>query len=483
MAIIYTYPRLSNPDGTELIVVSETKNQNATRLIALSDIAALVPSSAGGTVTSVTLDFNPLATGDTGLRLIGGITSQTITGAGTFDVGGTLFATHGGTGQSAYLTGDILYAPLAVSQTLSKLSIGAPGDILTVSAANIPSWVTPGGGAGTVTSVATTNTIGGGIGFAATPNPIIGAGSIGLTFSGAIGDIWYADSLTSVRKLPIGISTTTATGSVINQVLAVDPSGVNDVPAWTTKEILIQNAGADVETATTLIDFTGAGVTATNTGAGLVRVDIPGGGGGGVVEAEGIFTPILVTQGLNGAGTLEDLNGSLAGFSYLAQHGRYYIINKQVYIDFYISVELGIEPPAAQNTLGVSAYDVTGTTPATNVLGLQAIDALAANLNQTQTNNAGVDITEVFAFGGDPAKTGWNHAPQGGKLNKFYGDGVSSNKSVAWFHWLAQPVLGGDITANYNVTNPGTWFNPDSTPGLAKVNVIAGSLNPITIAL
>ena len=38
MAIIYTYPRLNNPDGTELIVVSETKNKNSTRLITLSGI-------------------------------------------------------------------------------------------------------------------------------------------------------------------------------------------------------------------------------------------------------------------------------------------------------------------------------------------------------------------------------------------------------------------------------------------------------------
>lgn len=38
MAIIYTYPRLNNPDGTELIVVSETKNKNSTRLITLAGI-------------------------------------------------------------------------------------------------------------------------------------------------------------------------------------------------------------------------------------------------------------------------------------------------------------------------------------------------------------------------------------------------------------------------------------------------------------
>ena len=47
MAIIYTYPRLTNPDGTELIVVSETKNQNATRLLSVADICAFCDESTG----------------------------------------------------------------------------------------------------------------------------------------------------------------------------------------------------------------------------------------------------------------------------------------------------------------------------------------------------------------------------------------------------------------------------------------------------
>lgn len=38
MAIIYTYPPVTDPDGTELIVVSETKNKNSTRLITLAGI-------------------------------------------------------------------------------------------------------------------------------------------------------------------------------------------------------------------------------------------------------------------------------------------------------------------------------------------------------------------------------------------------------------------------------------------------------------
>ena len=51
MAIIYTYPKLLNPDGTELIVVSETKNQNATRLLTLGDICDFCEGGNGSGCT------------------------------------------------------------------------------------------------------------------------------------------------------------------------------------------------------------------------------------------------------------------------------------------------------------------------------------------------------------------------------------------------------------------------------------------------
>ena len=52
MAIIYTYPKLTNPQGNELIVVSDVNNKNATRLITIADIASLVPGGGGGGCTS-----------------------------------------------------------------------------------------------------------------------------------------------------------------------------------------------------------------------------------------------------------------------------------------------------------------------------------------------------------------------------------------------------------------------------------------------
>lgn len=47
MAIIYTYPKLQDPQGNELIVVSDVNNKNATRLITIADIASLVPGGDG----------------------------------------------------------------------------------------------------------------------------------------------------------------------------------------------------------------------------------------------------------------------------------------------------------------------------------------------------------------------------------------------------------------------------------------------------
>jgi len=47
MAIIYTYPKLTNPLGNELIVVSDVNNKNATRLITIASIASLVPGGDG----------------------------------------------------------------------------------------------------------------------------------------------------------------------------------------------------------------------------------------------------------------------------------------------------------------------------------------------------------------------------------------------------------------------------------------------------
>lgn len=49
-------------------------------------------------------------------------------------------ATAGGTGQTTYTTGDVLYA--SGSAAISKLGIGTTGQLLSVSAGGVPEWAT-----------------------------------------------------------------------------------------------------------------------------------------------------------------------------------------------------------------------------------------------------------------------------------------------------------------------------------------------------
>ena len=176
MAIIYTYPPVTNPDGTELVVVSDTKNQNATRLMSIGQIAGLVPSSAGGTVTSVTLDFNSAivpAPSDTGLRVwdpsVGAFADRlTITTNGSFDIGGILNVNNGGTGleTSDYATGDMLYFD-PFNAELQTVPIGAASTVLTVDpiTGTMSNWNINGTYGGTVSQIVsqgdTVNLIGG----------------------------------------------------------------------------------------------------------------------------------------------------------------------------------------------------------------------------------------------------------------------------------------------------------------------------------
>jgi hypothetical protein len=110
---------------------------------------ALVPGITGPLapgVASTKLSFVPL-TGELNAptfrgALIGNASSAT-------SVTGNVAAVNGGTGQSIYSPGDMLYA--STSTALVKLPIGVPGTVLRVSSGNIPSWATA--GAGTVINV------------------------------------------------------------------------------------------------------------------------------------------------------------------------------------------------------------------------------------------------------------------------------------------------------------------------------------------
>ena len=194
-----------------------------------------------GTVTSVALSG-----GTTGLTTSGG----PITSSGTITLAGTLAAVNGGTAQTTYTTGDILYSN--GSNTLAKLGIGTAAQVLTVTS-GVPAWGSA-GGAGTVTSVAQSFT--GGL-ISVSGSPVTSSGTLALTVAGTSGGIPYFSSAstwaTSAALTQYGVvygggagATPVATANgTTGQVLTATTSGA---PSWTTL-VVSAPAGAIIYTA------------------------------------------------------------------------------------------------------------------------------------------------------------------------------------------------------------------------------------------
>ena len=129
----------------------------------------------------------------------------------------TMLATKGGTAQNSYAGGDILYA--SATNTLSKLTIGASNQVLTVSA-GLPAWQPlPANVSSFNTSLSgLTPTVG-------TTGAVTLAGTLGAISGGtsqttyATGDILYASATNTLSKLGIGTA---------GQVLTVS----SGVPSW-----------------------------------------------------------------------------------------------------------------------------------------------------------------------------------------------------------------------------------------------------------
>ena len=89
--------------------------------------------SITGTATDPIVDIASTYVGQTSITTLGTITTGVWNGT-------TISETNGGTGLSAYTTGDVLFA--SATNTLSKLAIGSLGQFLTVDASGVPTWST-----------------------------------------------------------------------------------------------------------------------------------------------------------------------------------------------------------------------------------------------------------------------------------------------------------------------------------------------------
>jgi hypothetical protein len=118
---------------TSLTAISGLTAGAVTYPIAHGSSGQVLSTTGSGTLTWTTPSSGGVTTISGGTT---GLTPNTAT-SGVVTLAGTLVAANGGTGQSTYATGDILYA--SATNTLSKLTIGSAGQVLTVSS-GIPSW-------------------------------------------------------------------------------------------------------------------------------------------------------------------------------------------------------------------------------------------------------------------------------------------------------------------------------------------------------
>ena len=169
MAIIYSYPKVTSPLATDVLVLTDTtltagKRKNKTKSIAMSDVAAYVTSSTSGITGGGTLNTIPLWTPN-GFKLGDSIITQAASGQG-ITITGQLDVT-----EDFSVTGSTeLFSTLEVqgASTFSNVSFqgvvfdgggnpGTAGQVLSSTVTGV-AW-TDNTATGTVTGTGTTNTL------------------------------------------------------------------------------------------------------------------------------------------------------------------------------------------------------------------------------------------------------------------------------------------------------------------------------------
>jgi hypothetical protein len=324
-----------------------------------------------------------------------GLTPATAT-TGAVTVAGTLGATNGGTAQSTYTTGDLLYA--SASNTLSKLGIGSSGQVLTVSA-GVPAWAS----AGSVSlTVGTTAISSGTSGYILYNN----AGVLGNLANTGTGNNVLATSptfTTPVLGTPTSGTLTNCTGYTTANL-----SGSISLTTQVSGTLPVANGGTGVASATAYALLAGgttstgafqslasvgtSGQVLTSNGAGaLPTFQSPAGGSltvGTTTIASGTSGYILY----NNAGVLGNLVNTGTGNNVLATSPTLTTPTLGVATATSIN-KVAFTAPATGSTLTIADGK---TLTANNSLTLAGTDATTMTFPSSSATVAGLGITQTF---------------------------------------------------------------------------------------
>jgi hypothetical protein len=302
---------ISTPGGPipsfEILTGAVADGQNY--LVDSQAVFNAISSSGGGTVTSV-----DGSGGTTGLTLTGGA----ITASGTLTLGGTLIPANGGTGQTAYTVGDILYA--SSTTALSKLGIGSAGQVLKI-AGGVPTWAADANAGGTVTSIVAGTGLTGGtitatgtiaVDYAGTNNFILEAQDLSGTNLEDGFKILYSDtgndvSFGNVTDLPFTDNVGTVTSVATGNANTITIGGTSAAPTVAANTAAVADSGTNLATGDQIHTFvTDFGYT-TNVGT----VTSVAAGDGIRITGTAAVTPTVGLQ-YTGASNYIELQGAQA---------------------------------------------------------------------------------------------------------------------------------------------------------------------------
>ena len=213
---------------------------------AFIDFTLLVNSPAAGTWDTHAQTPSNVSWSTNTLDWAGSITSSTWNGV-------TVAANRGGTAQSTYATGDILYA--SATNTLSKLAASTNGYVLTL-ASGVPSWAAVSGGGGTYTRTTITATAG--------QTSFTASYTVGYVQVYLNGVLLNPSDYTATSGTAIVLATAAAAGDLVD-VIALYVSLVSGVAVSGTPTV---NQLAVWTNATTVQGVTNLPVTNLNSGTG-----------------------------------------------------------------------------------------------------------------------------------------------------------------------------------------------------------------------